>query len=517
MQRRKRVRVWKLCAAGLVLSTGLVACTTPKPASTRNLIVIVIDTLRADRVGFAEGEGLDTPNLRRLASDAVVFSSAYSTTCWTVPSHGSLFTGLLPMSHNATQENPRLDPAIPTLAEKLSARGYETIAFTNNSWLSNITDLTRGFSTVEPMWRHGRERQAKILEAIASARAAGEDPAAAARAAAAEAEAEVAEAEVDEAEIDVHPTVGAIKAWLDNRDPGKPFLMFVNLIEPHWPYNPPEEFLRKAAGARPGLADIRTANFSAIQWYSGPRRITPAARDARRVRYNAEVLYVDTVVGEIVEMLKAADVYEDALLVLTSDHGENLGEHGHHGHSFTLYETAIRIPLLIRPPGGAGSQASRRKEPVSLPDVYATLANAAGLPADEPKAAGADLLGAPLAADRPIVSEYYEPKTFLDRFLPKPSIQEAVAQYRRRLRSLRVGDEKLIWASDGRHELYNLAEDPDELEDLAAVQQERVAALSARLEEIVASRSMSSTDIRPPLSLIDPETVENLRALGYIP
>ena len=82
---------------------------------------------------------------------------------------------------------------------------------------------------------------------------------------------------------------------------------------------------------------------------------------------------------------------------------------------------------------------------------------------------------------------------------------------------MRVGDEKLIWASDGRHELYNLADDPDELEDLAAVQPERVAALSARLEEIVASRSMSSTDIRTPLSLIDPETVENLRALGYIP
>ena len=516
----KRIKRWMLCTAGIVISAGLFACKAPEPASTRNLIVIVIDTLRADRVGFAEGEGLDTPNLRRLASDAVVFSRAYSTTCWTVPSHGSLFTGLLPMSHNATQENPRLDPAIPTLAEKLSAQGYETIAFTNNSWLSNITELTRGFSTVEPMWRRGRERQAKILEAIASARAAGEDPAAAARAAAAEVDAAAGdEAEVDEAEVesDVHPTVGAIKAWLDNRDPDKPFLMFVNLIEPHWPYNPPEEFLRKAAGARPGLADIRTANFSAIQWYSGARRITPAARDARRVRYNAEVLYVDTVVGEIVEMLKAADVYEDALLVLTSDHGENLGEHGHHGHSFTLYETAIRIPLLIRPPGGAGSPASRRKEPVSLPDVYATLANAAGLPADEPKIAGADLLGAPLAANRPIVSEYYEPKTFLDRFLPKPSIQEAVAQYRRRLRSLRVGDEKLIWASDGRHELYNLADDPDELEDLAAAQPERVAALSARLEEIVASRSLSSTDIRPPLSLIDPETVENLRALGYIP
>ena len=139
----KRIKRWMLCAAGFVISAGLFACTAREPAVNGNLIVIVIDTLRADRVGFAEGEGLDTPNLRRLASDSVVFSSAYSTTCWTVPSHGSLFTGLLPMSHNATQENPRLDPAIPTLAEKLSARGYETIAFTNNSWLSNITELTR--------------------------------------------------------------------------------------------------------------------------------------------------------------------------------------------------------------------------------------------------------------------------------------------------------------------------------------------------------------------------------------
>jgi len=360
----------------------------------------------------------------------------------------------------------------------LGERGYETVAFSNNSWLSGLTELTRGFSTVEAIWRLTRGSTN---------------------------------------ESSGHPTVEAVRAWLAERDRSRPFFLFVNLIEPHWPYNPPDEYLRQAARDRPELLDVARSNFTAIQWYAGGRRATQAMREARAVRYEAEVLHLDAVVGELLGVLDAGGVFEDSLVAITADHGENLGERGHQGHSFTLYESTLHVPLLIRPPRGAGSQARTRTEPVYLPDVFTTLARAAGvgkLPAD---VVGLDLLADPLPADRSIVGEYYEPITFLARFPKGEAAQARIAQYRRRIRSIQVGNEKLIWASDGNHELYDLEVDPRELENVAGARPERVASLSKQLEVIVSRLSRSSSDPRPPLSLIDPDTIQNLRALGYVP
>jgi len=473
------LRPWiALVLLGTLVLSGVTSCRSAPNRPGPNIVLVVLDTTRADRISYDDDSGLATPGLAGFARDAIRFDRAYSTSSWTVASHASLFTGLLPATHQATQENLLLDSDLETLAEILAARGYQTAAFSNNTWVSGTTDLTQGFETLAELW---------------SNRPGSPD-------------AEPA-----------HPTNEAVRAWLSARDSGRPFFLFVNFIEPHWPYAAPQEYLTQVAGDRPELVTTAGSGFSAIEWYVKGQRGTDAILEARAARYDAEVAYVDAIVQRLFDVLEVEDVFDDSLLVVTSDHGENLGEHGHQGHSFTLYDSTIRVPLLIRPPGGAGPDAPIRTDPVQLTDVFTTLARAAGVTDYDPRVVGQDLLAGPVPDDRPVVTEYYRPDTFLARFPRNPAVRGRLASFRRRIRSIQVGSDKLIWGSDGRHELYDVTRDPGELENLALERPEVVESLAAQLEATVARLSRSTSDPRPGLSRIDPETIENLRALGYLP
>ncbi|MGH0028993.1 MAG: sulfatase [Myxococcota bacterium] len=436
-------------------------------------MLVVLDTARGDRFSLYGHEAPTSPRLADFASDALVFERAYANSCWTVASHASLFTGLLPATHGATQEHVWLDGSLETLASLLGRAGYQTAAFSNNAWVSESTDLVRGFDRVVPLWKE--------------APAGGTDAA-------------------------THPTNRAVADWLAQRDAKRPFLAFVNYIEPHWPYEPPDAHRDRFLDPATPHGLLRRSNVSAIQWYlrrtKGGNRVLPT----RSALYDAELSYTDAVLGDLLDRLAAGGWLEDALVVVTSDHGEHLGEHGHLGHSFSLYDPTLRIPLVIRPPGGAGGK--RRSDPVQLADVFATIAAATGVTPADARVVGRDLLAGPLPDDRPLVAEYYRPDVFSQRFPTRSRARTAIAPYQRRLRSLRVGDDKLIWASDGTRELYDTRRDPQELRDRAADEPERVAELSARLEALVGElvREPEPRET-PPL---DPEVEANLRALGYL-
>jgi len=234
----------------------------------------------------------------------------------------------------------------------------------------------------------------------------------------------------------------------------------------------------------------------------------------RERMYDAELAYVDDVLGDLLDGIAAQGLLDDSLVIVTSDHGENLGDNGHQGHSFTLQDPVLRVPLVVRPPGGVDG-GERRSDPAQLPDVFATIAAAAGATPRDERVVGYDLLGGPVPRERPLVAEYYEPRLFLSRFPDTAKAQAAVARYRRRLRSIQVGDHRLVLGSDGSRRLFDLSADPKESKDRKKRQGERAIALEEQLAALV--KSLTRESETPDLTELDPETEQNLRALGYLP
>jgi arylsulfatase A-like enzyme len=459
------------------LGVALLAAIGCAPSAPPNLILIVLDTTRADHLSVYGYERDTTPNLRAFGEEATRFDRAFATSTWTLASHASLFTGLLPVTHRATQENLRLDDELDTLAELLADAGYETVAFTNNSWISDFTQLSRGFERVGAMWRRGAD----------GSRGEGR-----------------------------HPTNRAVLDWLEAREDERPYFLFVNYMEPHWPYAAPQAYRERFAPPHANPEVVKRSGFPAIRWYLRRRPSAPDVLRARVGLYDAEIAHLDATLGDLFDSLRARGELDASLVVVTGDHGENLGDHGHQGHSFTLYDSTLHIPLLIREPGGKGAGTVRR-DPVSLTDVFATIASAAGIRELDARVTGVDLLAAHAPAERAIVAEYYHPYTFLGRFPSTPEARRNLAPFERRIRSIRVGDDKLIWASDGRHELYRTSRDPGEANDLIEREPQRARALEARLAEIVDGLAREIEQPQPPLSELDADTLANLRALGYLP
>ncbi|MBW2268867.1 MAG: sulfatase [Deltaproteobacteria bacterium] len=452
------------CVLGLAAALGC----SGAPARP-HVVMVVFDTTRADHFsayGYAEAK---TPHFDALAASGVLFENAFATSSWTVPSHASLFTGLYPMTHGANQVSQYLAGEHETLAELLGDAGYETVAFSNNAWVGDRANLTQGFENVAEAWRLPGPGQAAR-------------------------------------------TNKAIELWLDARQDERPFFLFVNYIEPHWPYDAPASMQARFVSADVSKAERGEANFGVIDWYIDRDSIDESLLPLRQRLYHAEVATVDQALGNLLRMLRDRGLEDASLVVAVSDHGENLGDNDHQGHSFVLYDSTLRVPLAIRPPGGAGA-GTRRSEPVQLTDVFATVAAAAGVSAP---GVGSDLLAAALPQDRPVVGEYYYPKQFIAYFPEEARKGASLAPYLRLIRSLRVGPHKLIWGSDGRHELYDVVADPRETRNLVADEPEVAKALERRLNALLEEHGTALTELPPPRGEMDPDVERSLRELGYV-
>lgn len=463
------VRVGKRAAVLLALACAFFACSG---AERPNVVLVVLDTTRADHFSAYGYPRATTPSFDAFAARSIQFDRAFATSSWTVPSHASLFTGLYPVTHGATQESQYLAADAETLAELLAADGYETAAFSNNAWVGEKTNLTQGFAHVGEMWRQRGPGQAVR-------------------------------------------TNRAVVEWLDTRDPDRPFFLFVNYIEPHWTYTAPRSWQDRFLFPGVTPAERKRANFGVVDWYLDRDSVAERLVPIRVGLYDAELAWVDAALGELLEMLRDRGLEESSLVVVASDHGENLGDNGHQGHSFTLYDSTLRVPLAIRPPGGAGA-GSRRSDPVHLADVFETIAAATGVSPGGARRAGEDLLAGPLPDDRPLLAEYYYPAQFLAYFPEAAREGAELAPYRRRIRALRIGPHKLIWGSDGRHELYDVAADPGETRDLSGSAPETAQRMQAALEALVARYAADTPPPAPPAGALDPDTEANLRELGYL-
>jgi arylsulfatase A-like enzyme len=397
-----------------------------------HVVLITLDTTRRDRLGFYGYARKTSPRLDDLASVSVVHERAVAASSWTLPSHASLFTGRFPSSHGADYdpEGPlRLTQAIEGPAEWAE---YRASGLSPSQETLALRLREQGYETAAVVggpWMkkvfgldRGFERYDDSGIGDVNGRLASE------------------------------VTASALEV-LESRS-GAPLFLFLNYFDPHGPYEAPAPF---GGTFGPEPAD----------------------------RYDEEILYMDHHVGRFLDGMKTNGIFDDSLIVVTSDHGELLGEHGKMGHGATLFEEEIHVPFLVKYPRQEVSPA-RRAEPVHHVDVPCIVLERLGV--HEPR------------RERPLLAEV-RPLEFM-------SSEGA-------WRALYLGRRKLLWNSLGNHALYDLERDPREEQDLAAVDPVKVTEALGLLDRVVLS--LPAPGASGPAVELDEETLKALRGLGYVP
>ncbi len=440
----------------VVLSSTL-ACSETAP---RSVVLVVVDTLRADHLGLYGYERETSPEIDQLAERGAVFENAFAPSPWTLPSFGSLFSGLLPAEHRAgwpsgggTPGEGRdflpLRAGVPTLAEALGGHGLETAAVMNNAFLHADFGVARGFTTYDHVG--GNRKRIRRADAV-----------------------------VDRA-LD----------WL-GRDARGDFFLVIHFFDPHLNYDAPAPYRGRYSSEisdeeRHQMMDLRPLRQRI-------RKGEEVDWDFLVGAYDEEIAFVDEQFRRLWDGLEAAGRMDDTLIVLTADHGEEFDDHGGFEHGHTLYNELIRVPLVV---WGPGIEAGRHESPVSLIDLFPTSLDLLGLPSVE------GLRGRSLATLLGGDAEPLERTLISERPLYGAHRESALAW-----------PYKIIFDPKRQEtRLYNLVDDGAELQDIAHLRSAVTADLRAKLAaHRQHAASLAADDAVAP----DKDTLENLRSLGYI-
>jgi len=427
--------------AAAALLTASIACTRSSFDDTKpDMVLIVVDTLRADHLG-AYGYPRDTsPTLDGLAARGALFEAAWGAAPWTLPSIMSIMTSLYPSGHRVENDGLKLAPNIPTLAQTFQAVGYATGGFVSHIYVTGTFGFSRGFDRFDDFNLASPEYR---LEA-------GMEP-------------------------DAGRVTDAALEWLAAQE-NRPVLLFVHYFDPHWPYEPPDEF--KALFPSDYRGDL-DAGYDSISRFQDRHVDMPEDYRSFLVsRYDGEIRYVDREIGRLLEGLGRTGRAGRAWITVTSDHGEEFKEHGSVGHGRNLYEEVVHVPLVIAGPASrAAAKGGRRiATPVSGIDLFPTMLDLAGVERRPPGLTGVSLApalladgdGAPVmdAGKAIVISETVRLNTYQ--------------------KALRRGSRKLIqFMGQNRCELYDLGVDPGEKADLAASHPEECRELLRELYDRV--------------------------------
>jgi arylsulfatase A-like enzyme len=441
-----------LCLAVLALCAAACGETDRRPS----VVLVTLDTTRADSLSCLGGRPGNTPNLDALAARSALFTRAYSDSNVTNPSHVSIMSGLRAMDHGVLNQMTPVPEAVQTLSQAFQRAGYATGGFVSSRHVGR--DLGwRGYDEIPKL---GNERTAA-------------------------------------------ETTDLALRWLAGVD--GPFFLWVHYWEPHMLYEPPAELAARyypgdrTAGSGPLLKALPFFSLlprdGVLQWLGDAR--DPAWAPAM---YAAEVNHTDGAVGRLLDAV-AAKAGDRTAIVVTADHGESLGEHGIYYAHTGLYDAQLHVPLIVHWPG---AKAVRSDALVSALDIAPTVTELTGV-----SLTSGALPGVSLA---PTVRGEVDPKLAAPRELIHQNAHNLAV-------AVRDGGWKLIWpmGSDhpllsGKPELFDLARDPGELEDRAAAEPERVAALRKHVERWIAKGPIA----RQNVPHLDPEAVDRLRALGYL-
>jgi arylsulfatase len=433
----------------------------------RLVLLITVDALRRDALSIYSGGPSSTPAFDALARDGMIYENAFAPAPWTLPSLATLQTALPETVHDVSARRPRLPDGVPTLAGRLADSGYRTAAIGSNPWLEQ-GDLGRGF---DDTFFYPQPRYRSVGSSLLGSR------------------------------FGIAPTIDANTEELTDRaiawlaeDPDVPAFLWLHYLDPHSPYEPPADLLDDRKGMSSFSDPYRVMSGS---WQ------TRAPQKARiRELYDAEVRHVDRNLARLIAEVKARGLYEDALVAVVADHGEEFWDHdtGFHGHTF--FDEMVRVPLIVKPPPGAFQPGWRIEGSVSTGSVAATLL-------------------ASTAADRGGFESFFPrlPEGPADEVAPRTIVSSGTEYFERR-RAVMVGTHKLIRHLDSeRRELYDLSDDPAERCDRAVNEPERVAELAAQLDlhEARALAARRELGLATPDDAAIPERIrEHLESLGYV-
>jgi arylsulfatase A-like enzyme len=439
----------------LIAAAALSACGSTPPAATPerpNIVLITLDTTRPDRLGCYGYPKDTTPNLDSFAAGSVVHRAAYATSSWTLPSHASLFTGRFGSSHGARYDmngpvkitsaidGPKLwdlyrarglGTSAPTLAELLAEAEYRTGAVVSGPWMKAVFGLARGF--------HDYDESG--ISTVAGRLAAD--------------------------------VTDAASEWITEHADRR-FFLFLNYYDPHAPYDAPLPY-----GAR----------------YVDPAVAEDPAREMELDSglYDGEIAYMDAHLGRLFAKLAELELDTNTWIIVTADHGELLGEKGIQGHGSYLTEEELRIPLIIRWPGGRNG-GTVDDDRVQLVDLFRMILDEVGI------ATPADIQGSPPGRlEHPMIAEVY----------PLPYRSEAGEW-----RAWYQGPLKYLWNSKGNHELYDLSVDPWTVQNLYDERKDQADRLGSALDHYLESLPKPAAEDVEDVEL-DAETLEALKSLGY--
>jgi arylsulfatase A-like enzyme len=439
------------------------------PPHQPNVFLYVVDTLRKDALDIYGGSRPTSPRLRQLAADGVVFEHTTVASTWTLPSVVSMITGVYPFEHGVMQGNIKLtaDGGYPLLPQLLGDQGYDTVGISQSFVAGPQFGIDNGFQS----FFLSNQLNSRTLRTGEMRR--------------------------------------TLSEWLSNRpDWSRPAFVYLHTVGPHAPYLPPPEQMGFAE-ANPGslqLREYRPARF--VEMGHGK---DPAEVDHLRALYDGEVAYADAELGRFLDLLIYFGLYDDSLVIFTSDHGEEFNDHGSFDHGRTMYEEVAEVPLIVKLPAGVDVPRGLRVQTrVSSLDLFPTILETAGIPS--PSRWGRSLLQV-IAEDgtesdprpvfsevNPVGSEIFESVDYLAAWLG-----ETKCIYSRTQTDL-LGQPIPPW------QCFDLSSDPDELHALADDDPQAVACRQV-LESWMRITEGSEDEVGPE---VDDETTEMLRAVGYI-
>jgi arylsulfatase A-like enzyme len=459
-----------MLAAGIAVATAgalaiVVARRTPAGAAPPNVVLITVESLRPDHMASYGGPRVTSPHIDALAREGMLYENARAPTSWTLPSHASLFTGLYPTVHQTTAPLGKLGDSYTTLAEVLAAHGYQTAGVVSGPYLRREHGLAQGFQ----FWDDS-------IAALTDF----------------EAHNEVTSPRME----------ASLAAWLrEKRDPKRPFFLFAYFWDPHYDYIPPPPYSEMFVDA--GMRPVDVTNYElSPAVHAGIPKEELAWVEAQ---YDGEIRWTDDHLGRFFDLLRAQGLWDHTLVIVAADHGEEFFEHGRKGHMNALYVESVHVPLIVKYPHGG--PVGRDPRLASLVDVFPTVLQVTGTPADLPLQ-GRSLLRAP-EPDRPVFTELRATRYF------GPSYEYSTVKH---WEAIREGDWKLITvAEEKRTELYDVAKDPAETNNVASEEPERTGEMRAALTQWQEKARRLAANFRPGgRATVEAAARDRLRALGYL-
>jgi arylsulfatase A-like enzyme len=437
-----------------------------------HVVLITVDTLRRDVLSCYGSETVRTPNIDSIARDGCLFENAVSPSSWPLPAFAAMMTGLPTSVHGATRTNSVIPPGTRTLAEHFRDAGYQTQAFVTNAVLAAHRGIARGFA--EYALSHSAWRAPSLGETVVEALTPSPLPR------------QATPAQLTDAAV----------AWVDAHR-GDDFFLWVHYLDPHLPYEPPANLIEGGAHADLGtVLPVDSDTRTSMSTFGNPER-----RAWARALYDGEVRWVDMQIGRLLAALREGGMYEDALVVFGSDHGEEFWDHDGFEHGHTLYGELVDMPLIVKAP--RARSGVRLDAHVTTADVMPTMLDLCSIPFDSTEFS---------VSMSPFLDGTVQPpggRTLYSAGTLFASEREAIVfEGVKYIRSLVTG----------REELYDLRSDRKELRSLVAVDATLLERARALMEEHLARAEAYCRDhgVTRTTVEMDPRELQQLRALGYL-